>query len=276
MRIYVYIHTVDGRFRSNPLTPSLLRVSLTACIIVVSNMNSPLPPGLDLSKVPSMLPPPGVVPNLVSPETMAEAVVAISATSAILAAVLLSARLYSTLRITGSAGYDDSASITAMVFSLAYMGLIVDIKDYARHTWDLPISAYTSHVFKIILSAIIIGSLGLLFAKLSILLLLFRLFSPNRGLRYSIYAGILWATLISLTSVIVAGALCAPRRGEAFVSLTLIGRCKHQDTWAVVQGSLNVALDFYILYLPIPAVWKLQMGMNRKISVLASFMTALM
>ncbi len=163
-----------------------------------------------------------------------------------------------------------------MIFSLAYMGLVLNTKDYARHMWDMPLAGYTSRYFKIILSETIVGALGLLFAKLSILLLLFRLFSPNRRFRYSIYIGIVWASLISFTTVIVATALCSPRRGEAFNNMAVIQRCGHQQTWAVVQGALNVLLDFYILYLPIPVVWKLQLGKNRKIGVLGIFMTGLM
>jgi len=133
-----------------------------------------------------------------------------------------------------------------------------------------------SLTFKLILSETIVGALGLLCAKLSILLLLFRLFSPNRRFRYFIYVGIAWATVISLTTVIAAAALCSPRRGEAFNSIMVTQRCPHQEIWAVVQGTLNVLLDFYILYLPIPVIWKLQLGKNRKIGVLGIFMTGLM
>lgn len=238
-------------------------------------MTSALPQGLDLSKVPSMLPPPGVQPNFVNPKTGAEAIIAISATTSILGVILLSGRLYSTLRITRSAGYDDYACVAAMIFSLAYMGLNLHMMDYARHMWDMPIASFTPSVFKIIFYATICGALGLMFAKLSILLLLFRLFSPDRRFRYSIYVGIVWTTLISLTTVIVAGALCAPRKGESFDSLTLVQRCKNEEIWAAVQGALNVALDFYILYLPVPVIWKLQLGRKRKIGVLGIFMTGL-
>lgn len=239
-------------------------------------MDSALPQGLDLSKVPSMIPPPGIQPNLVNPETLADTIIAMSATTSILAIALLSARLYSTLGITRSVGYDDYVCVAGMVFSLAYMGLILNTRDYARHMWDMPLAGYTSRYFKILLSGAIIGALGLLFAKLSILLLLFRLFSPNRRFRYSIYVGIVWATLISLVTVVIATALCSPRKGEAFNNIMVAQRCHHLQSWAVAQGALNVLLDFYILYLPIPVVWKLQLGRNRRVGVLGVFMTGLM
>lgn len=226
--------------------------------------------------IPSMVPPPGIEPNFVNPITLADTVVAISATTSVLAFVLLSTRLYSTLRITRSASYDDGASVIAFVFSLAYVGLVISTRGNARHGWDLPISAYTAGYFKIILCETIIASFGFLFSKISILLLLFRLFSPTQRFRYFAYIGIIWTTIISLTSIIVAGALCAPRQGESFSSISVAERCTHEDIWAVVQGALNMFLDFYILYLPIPMVWKLQMGQKRKIGVMAIFMTGLM
>ena len=235
-----------------------------------------LPQALDLSKVPSMLPPPGVLSNFANPTPLAGPMIAISTTTAVLAVTLLSARLYSNIRITRSAGYDDLTCIAGVMFSFAFMGLVLNTRDYARHMWNVPITGFTASYLKIILAQTIAAALGFLFAKLSILLLFFRLFSPSRTFRYSVYVGIIWATLTSLTAVVVAGAMCAPRSGEAFDSLTLITRCSHDTIWAAVQGAFNAALDFYIFYLPIPVVWKLQLKTHRKIGVLSTFMTGLM
>lgn len=250
--------------------------SIAHTSVLFLNMASSLPPGIDPAKLPSMAPPSGFASNFVNPVTLADTIIAVSATTSILAVALLSMRLYSTLGITRSASGDDAASVLAMVFSLAYTGLIVNTRDNARHGWDLPISAFTAGYFKIILSETIIAALGLLFSKLSILLLLFRLFSPTQTFRYLVYTAIVWATLISSVTIVVASALCTPRSGESFGSLTVVERCSHQQTWAVVQGALNMPLDFYILYLPIPMVWKLQMRPKRKIGVTAIFMTGFM
>ena len=243
---------------------------------ITLTMATSLPPGVPLSMIPSAAPPLGVESDFINPVTLADAVVAVSATTLILAIVLLSLRLYSTLRITRSTSYDDGACIVALVFAVSYVGLIVSTKDNARHAWDLPLSAYTAGFAKIVFSEQIIAALGFLFSKLSILLLLLRLFSPTKRFRYMVYFGIIWTTLISLTSIIVASALCTPRKHELFSSLSVAERCTHEETWAVVQGVLNVCLDFYILYLPIPMVWKLQLGLQRKIGVMAIFMTGFM
>lgn len=61
-----------------------------------------------------------------------------------------------------------------MMFSFAYMGLILNTRGYARHMWNMPITGFTSSYLKIILVEIIVAVLGFLFVKLSILLLFFR------------------------------------------------------------------------------------------------------
>ena len=223
--------------------------------------------------IPSMAPPPGVIPNFINPVTLADPIVAVCAATSVLAFILVCMRLYSTTRITRSASYDDAASVIALVLSLCCAGLIISTRDNARHGWDLPVSAYTASFAKIVFTEQIFAALSLMFSKASILLLLFRLFAPNRWFRYMIYLGIAWATLISLVSIIVASVLCVPRHGEAFGDSTVAERCTHESTWAVVQGASDVVLDFFIVCLPIPMLWKLNMGLQRKIGIMAIFLT---
>ena len=45
---------------------------------------------------------------------------------------------------------------------------------------------------------------------------------------------------------------------------------------AYIQGIFNVVSDFYLLILPIPVVWQLQMPSKRKIGVCAIFMTGIL
>ena len=236
-------------------------------------MAASLPPGTDLDMIPSMAPPPGVVPNFINPVTLADPILAVCVATSVSAVILLCMRLYSTARITRSASYDDAASVIALVLSLCFAGLIIGFRDNARHGWDLPLSAYTDSFATVVFAEQIFAALSLSFAKVSILLLLFRLFAPARWFRYMIYLGIVWATLMSLVTIIVAGALCAPRHGESFGDRTVAERCGHETTWAVVQGASDVVLDFFIIYLPIPMLWKLNMGLTRKIGVMAIFLT---
>lgn len=239
-------------------------------------MASSLLPGMDPNMIPAAKPPPGVMPNFINPVTLANNIVAVASTVLVLTAILLSIRLFSTLKITRSASYDDCAIVIAMVLSTAYAALIIDTRDKARHGWDVPISAYTTRYFKIILSETVIAAFGFLFSKLSILLLLFRVFSPTRMFRYCVYNGMFWTVIISLVTILVAFGFCAPRTGESFNTMSTMKRCGDLQIWAVVQGALYVILDFYILFLPIPMVWNLQMDLKRKVGVTAIFLTGFM
>ena len=229
---------------------------------------------MDLSTILSG-PPPGVIPNFINPTTLGDAIIAVSATSSFLACIFLCIRLYSTTRITCSVGSDDYTLIIAFILSLAYASCIVHTRDHARHVWDISLADYNASYFQIIFAETIVGALGLLFAKLSILILLSRIFSPNRKLRYAIYFGMLWTGLISATSILLAGIFCAPRIGESFGSLTVALRCTKNQTWAVVQGVLSTVLDFYIFCLPLPIVWKLHLEPKKKVGILVIFMTGL-
>lgn len=122
----------------------------------------------------------------------------------------------------------------------------------------------------------ITGSLALFFAKLSLFLLFLRLFSPNRKLKCGVYLGITFSAAFSLTSVLVTGILCSPRPGQPWDDLRVIFRCSTERYFALIQGVLNMLLDFYILYLPIPVLWKLQLPVRKRMGVIGVFMTGSM
>ena len=153
---------------------------------------------------------------------------------------------------------------------------IFSIRYYASHGWDQPISALSASFFRIIAAEVIVRALAFLFSKVSVLVLLLRLFSQSRTLRYLFYFGILWASITLIIVLVAEGTLCAPRHDETGVSLTLIMRCRSGMTWGVAPGALNVILIFYILALPIPFLWRLETGRKKKISAISVFMTGFM
>lgn len=74
--------------------------------------------GVDWTMIPLMAPPDGVQSNFVNPVTLENEIIAIGTVSSALAVTLLCMRIYSTLKITRSAWYDDVATVLAAVFSL--------------------------------------------------------------------------------------------------------------------------------------------------------------
>lgn len=237
------------------------------------------PPNTMISIIPAAKPPPGHISNFNDPQTLAQAIIGISATTSVLTFSQLLARLYGTFYVTHSSGPDDYACILAFIFSMTYNGIIINNRHHARHTWDLPLGYFTPGLFKIFYASVIVEAMGLLLSKLSILLLILRLFSPkkiNRRTRYMVFLGIFVASSTALVTIIVSSAMCAPRVGESFGRPNVIARCYDQRMWVPIRGAVNLILDLYILYLPIPMIWKLKLSLKRKVGISSIFMTGLM
>ncbi|KAL8728927.1 MAG: hypothetical protein Q9181_005175 [Wetmoreana brouardii] len=53
-------------------------------------------------------------------------------------------------------------------------------------------------------------------------------------------------------------------------------RCYRSVTIGVVQSAVGIVSDFYLLIIPIPAVWTLQLPLRKKIGIIGIFMTGLL
>ena len=108
----------------------------------------------------------------------------------------------------------------------------------------------------------------MIFAKLSILLLYFRLFSANKMFRILIYIGIITTLLNHIVGTVLAITLCIPSDPLGY------SKCSSRlDPLDVVISVINIISDFYILFLPLLVISKLQMRRNKKIGVGAVFCT---
>ena len=104
--------------------------------------------------------------------------------------------------------------------------------------------------------------------KLALLLLFWRLFHSTNILRYMIYFGIVFHFLLYTSYIFLSFFLC-PR--------TFATRCLNQlNMFVIVMTSLNISGDFYLLFLPIFAVARLQIPTRFKVSLVAVFSTGLL
>lgn len=116
------------------------------------------------------------------------------------------------------------------------------------------------------------ASMSLFFPKLSLLLLYRKLFHPNHSTLNLIYIGLGLAIAAYWTSVPIDTYYCIPRRGQEWISPQVRQNCNKTVPYSIIQGSLNVFLDIYILYLPFPIVRNLQLSPQKKAGVLFVFM----
>lgn len=73
----------------------------------------------------------------------------------------------------------------------------------------------------------------------------------------------------------VVGILCAPKVGHPW-DLTTVAKCSRATIFGFVLGIANMALDTFLLVLPIPVILSLQLSVKKKIGVLAVFMVGLL
>ena len=122
----------------------------------------------------------------------------------------------------------------------------------------------------------IVYSPSILMAKLSLLFLYLEIFRPNIKLRYFIYFGMVFVTLFYTATMIGFFYYTMPRPGQSLLTAIAGGNTEKDIGLSIVQASVNVASDFYILSLPIVGVWKLQLSPKKRVGVTAIFMTGLL
>lgn len=113
------------------------------------------------------------------------------------------------------------------------------------------------------------------FAKTSIFLLYYRVFAPKKLLRYIIIIGIACCFAVYTMSLAVDVYFCAPHAGKKW-NLLVPFSCTKAGGFSIAAGAANLALDVFMLALPIPVILQLQLPFKRKMVVLAMFMTGLL
>lgn len=111
-------------------------------------------------------------------------------------------------------------------------------------------------------------------AKLSLFLLYYRLFARHQWIRYLVYIGIGSTAAMYTAGTIVYGYLCLPRHGQSWFEASLSPRCSKQIIMiAYVQSPFGILSDLYLLFLPLPAVWQLQLPLRKRLGIAGIFLT---
>lgn len=114
--------------------------------------------------------------------------------------------------------------------------------------------------------------------KLSLFLLLLEIFGTIRWLRLLVYLGIIITGLVYFSILIAIAAACAPRHGYTkfdYLSAIADPRCARNDFLNTWPGIFNILSDFYLLVVPLPAVWGLKLPTTKKLAISAMFLTGL-
>ena len=116
--------------------------------------------------------------------------------------------------------------------------------------------------------------MGIMFAKLSILLLYHHLFKIDRRFKLAVYA--LMAFNVAYCGACALAYLFSCRPESKTWNIALPGTCISLTLLDKVIGALNILTDFLILILPIPIVWGLSMTRSKKVGLSAVFGTGVL
>ncbi|KAL6719194.1 hypothetical protein ACLMJK_003431 [Lecanora helva] len=223
--------------------------------------SSQLPPGVPIQNLPAAKPPQGVRPNFVDPPSYQHALIILEGIFVPLMLLFVFMRIFVRTRISKTWGWDDSTCIIAACGSLVHM---IDYTQmfgvgFGRHLWDIRAITLLDEGNSQLLSANgVVYPFTILFVKLSILLLYLRIFSVDRAFRIIIFAGIIFLSLYYVAMIGVAIGSIKECNGPSQVSKQF---CQNYGAQVVVlNATVNVVTDIFVLLLPVSRVLKLQLG----------------
>lgn len=110
--------------------------------------------------------------------------------------------------------------------------------------------------------------------KVSILLLYHRIFGVVRKFHYALYVAGFLATGYWIACTILAFTGCHPLAKNWDKAVP--GGCVNLIAFFRWNGICNLIIDFLILCLPLPMVWRLNIAVKQKITLSAIFMLGLL
>ncbi|CAI6101148.1 unnamed protein product [Clonostachys chloroleuca] len=241
-------------------------------------------PGLNGGAAP---PPPGVIPNFKNPPDAGRiATIAVFAVCYPLSTALFATRIYSKIVIIRQLVLEDGRHCpTALFLSSAYAMLIyrpvtcvlawvlmtaftatsIQLIRHGMgyHTWDVAPDEYAEMLKVWVYITSILYEPAAYFTKVTLLLLLARVFAVNtkvsKGIHYFNVA--LLIAYIPLLAVKIA--LCQPIPG--FWRQDVEGKCLDLREILIIDVAFAIATDTLIFTIPIPLIWQLRTPWTKKI-----------
>ena len=114
-------------------------------------------------------------------------------------------------------------------------------------------------------------------AKLSVLLLYLELFMIKKQARIMVAVGLTISTLHCLAGIVGNAILCVPKPGVPWEIADDTYNCiVVSDLFSIIMGAISVFSDIYVICIPIPVVWQLQLPTRKRIGISVIFITGVL
>ena len=194
-------------------------------------------------------------------------------TLAILSGVFLLARLAYRILVVGNIGADDWLCVAALLVGVPSSAMLVQglaANGLGRDVWTLPTAnIYLFIEFFYIIEILYFSDVALL--KLTLLFFYLRIF-PSQGVRRVFWGTIAFVTVYGIIFVFMGIFQCTPISyywtnwdGEH------TGHCLNVNSIGWANASISIALDFWMLAIPLWQLRSLRLHWKKKISVALMF-----
>ncbi|KAL2808902.1 hypothetical protein BJX63DRAFT_15261 [Aspergillus granulosus] len=217
---------------------------------------------------PAIPAPPGEVSNLQDPEDVIHTVnFATQVVCIIVVTIVVLLRLVIKARLRKSFDLDDYATIIGWILFVGFCVNMLLLGHYGGgyHAWDVSKSDMIN--FQKASYAVTLVYVPMVFViKVALLTMMLRIFAPDRHKVMIIYASIIALLLYYIPALFIKIFFCKPISAYWYGTENG-GKCLDQRSVIIADATISMVSDFWILILPVPMLWSLQMSLNKKLRV---------
>ncbi|KAK0125938.1 hypothetical protein ONS95_007562 [Cadophora gregata] len=215
-------------------------------------------------------PPPGVISNLENPTDVLRTISLLTNGLVLRCSTLVTlGRFYVRFWITGAVFIEDWFCFASWILTAGncIIGLLSNILGGGGlHAWDISAASMVGYQ-KFQYAATIIYGPCVWSIKVTLLLILVRVFTPFRRIITAVWSFIFVMLLYYIIVTIVKINVCNPIR--AAWDPTVPGKCLNDYLLFSIDTSLSILTDLIVLLLPIPLVWSLKVTAKKKLRTIA-------
>ncbi|CAG9938525.1 unnamed protein product [Clonostachys rosea f. rosea IK726] len=134
------------------------------------------------------------------------------------------------------------------------------------HAWDVSPKSLSHHLQWLYIASTIYCPAAF-FTKVSLLLLIARVFTVRRGISTAINIFISTLFIAYIIIEVLKIIICIPI--QAFWNRSVDGKCFNQPTLFVADTSIAILTDVVILLAPIPLTWSMRLPFKKKIKIIS-------
>ena len=245
----------------------------------ISNMAaSPTSPSFEL--LPAFDPPPGVHANFRNPPSRAYKVNIAAGVCLPFMVLFAFMRLYARAFLLKSISKSDYACLLGLAAGVTYIGITIGVAGgvLGKHQWDFLLGEWSTESLRLGLTKEAIYGPLIWIVKVSLFLLILEIFGPLKWLRIAVWLGLVTTGLFYYSYMIILLVVCAPKEMTQLAYLEILGtpQCLNNPRFILPVGIMNVFSDVYLMLIPLPAIWGLQIPLMKKIGISTIFLTGSM